>query len=164
MRNWILLVLLAILAGCQTVPRHPAGFTAAQAKVLEAEGFKQVDGNYELGISDRVLFAVDQSDLTAESAQVINRLAKIFASVGIHGATVQGHTDSTGSSEYNAGLSQRRATSVKVELVKAGMREGEVQTAGLGETRPIADNATEEGRAQNRRVVILISPADAAKP
>lgn len=164
MRNWLLLVLLALLAGCQTLPPPPAGFSRAQAKALEAEGFKQVEGNYELGISDRVLFAVDQADLNTDSQAVIDRLAKVLGGVGIHGATVQGHTDSTGSSEYNRSLSERRAVSVKAELARAGMNPAEVQTVGMGETRPIADNATDEGRAQNRRVVILISPADAAKP
>lgn len=156
--------LMLALAACQTLPRPPAGFSRAQAKALEAEGFKQVEGNYELGIADRVLFDVDQSELKPAALQTIDRLAKVFGGVGIHGALVQGHTDSSGTSEYNQALSERRAGSVKVELVKVGMHEPEVRTVGLGETRPVADNATEEGKAQNRRVVIVVSPIDAARP
>lgn len=161
MRKVVITLCLAMLAACQTVPAKSA-FSAAQVAALTDAGFKPVGENFELGISDRVLFAVDQSDLVPETASVITRLATTFGSVGIHGAAVEGHTDSTGASAYNQALSERRAVSVKAELVRSGMAEAEVRTTGLGETRPIGDNATDEGRAQNRRVVIVVTPTDAA--
>ena len=71
--------------------------------------------------------------------------------------SVAGHTDSTGTDEYNMGLSRRRATAVKDYLVKQGAADAQrITTLGYGETRPIASNATPEGRAQNRRAEILI--------
>lgn len=160
MRKALVLLATAALAACQTVPPKP-GFSAKQVAALTAEDFKQVGDNYELGMSDRVLFDVDKSDLVPEAAAKVDRLAGVLKSVDIHGAGVEGHTDSTGTSEYNQQLSERRAASVKAEFVKAGMAEAEVRAIGKGEAQPIASNETTEGRAQNRRVVIVVTPADA---
>ncbi|HNN56987.1 MAG TPA: OmpA family protein, partial [Novosphingobium sp.] len=90
-----------------------------------------------------------------------DHLAAVFVSVDIHGAGVQGHTDALGSDEYNQKLSERRALAVRGELVRAGLIPAEVRAQGFGETRPVASNETDEGRAQNRRVVIVVTPADA---
>ncbi|WP_374527568.1 OmpA family protein [Novosphingobium sp.] len=159
MRKLIAMVILAALAACATVPH--GGFSSRQAKALEATGFKRVGDNYELGMADRVLFDFDQSDLNTGTAGIIDNVANVLLKVGIHGAGVEGHTDAMGSSDYNQRLSERRAVSVKMELVRAGMKDSAIRAAGYGESRPIADNATEEGRAQNRRVVIVVTPADA---
>ncbi len=71
--------------------------------------------------------------------------------------SVEGHTDSIGSEQYNQGLSERRATAVKDYLVKAGAADpSRIQTVGYGKTRPIADNKTKQGRFENRRVEVLI--------
>ena len=94
-------------------------------------------------------------------AAALDKLTRSLTSVGINGATVEGHTDSTGSAEYNQQLSERRAATVKAAMVAGGLPEAAVRPMGLGETDPIADNATEEGRAENRRVVIVVTPADA---
>jgi outer membrane protein OmpA-like peptidoglycan-associated protein len=110
-----------------------------------------------------VLFAVNVSDLVPENAAVIDRLAKALAGVGIHGLTVEGHTDSSGSDEYNQALSERRAASVKGAMATSGLVPAEVRAVGFGESDPIETNDTEEGRAQNRRVVIVVTPMDAAK-
>lgn len=159
-RKLLALFAIAALTACQTVPAKP-GFSAKQVAVLTQEEFKPVGENYELGLSDRVLFEVDKSDLSPEAVERIGRLAAALKSVDIDGTGVEGHTDSTGSDEYNQQLSERRAASVKAEFVKAGMVEANVRAIGKGETQPIASNDTDEGRAQNRRVVIVVTPADA---
>jgi OOP family OmpA-OmpF porin len=69
---------------------------------------------------------------------------------------VEGHTDSRGDDGYNKQLSQRRAEAVVAYLVKQGIDKARLTGRGFGEDRPIADNATEDGRAQNRRVVFAI--------
>ena len=69
---------------------------------------------------------------------------------------VKGHTDSVGSDAYNDKLSLRRAESVAAYLVSQGVDADKVKTAGLGESQPLADNATDDGRAQNRRVEIFV--------
>lgn len=160
MRKFLALSAIAALAACQTVPSKP-GFSARQVKVLTEEEFKPVGENYELGLSDRVLFDVDKSELSPEATARIGKMAAALKSVNINGAGVEGHTDSTGSPEYNQQLSERRAATVKIEFVKAGMPEANVRAVGKGETQPVAGNDTDEGRAQNRRVVIVVTPADA---
>lgn len=160
MRNGLLIVLLALLAACQTTPSKPA-FSARQAALLTEQGFKPVGDNFELGIADRLLFEVDKADLMPEMVATLQKLTGNLTSVGIHGATVEGHTDSTGAAEYNQQLSERRAATVKAALVGGGLPAPEVRTLGLGESDPIADNETDAGRAENRRVVIVVSPADA---
>jgi len=160
MRKGMGLLAIAALAACQTVPPKQ-GFSSKQVAALTQAEFKQVGDNYELGLSDRVLFDVDKSDLVPEAAAKVDKLAAVLESVDIHGAGVEGHTDSTGSDDYNQQLSERRAASVKVEFVKAGMAEANVRAIGKGESQPIASNDTPEGRQQNRRVVIVVTPADA---
>ncbi|MGD9811147.1 MAG: OmpA family protein, partial [Sphingobium sp.] len=75
---------------------------------------------------------------------------------------IYGHTDSDGSDAYNQGLSQRRAQSVADYLSTHGVQSARMETRGFGETQPIADNATAEGKAQNRRVEIKIVPVTEA--
>jgi outer membrane protein OmpA-like peptidoglycan-associated protein len=72
--------------------------------------------------------------------------------------TVFGHTDDTGSSAYNQDLSERRAQAVAGVLLREGVAPFRVQATGLGETQPVASNATPEGRQQNRRVEVIIRP------
>lgn len=160
MRRFLALFAITALAACQTVPAKP-GFSAKQVAVLTQEEFKPAGDNYELGLSDRVLFEVDKSDLSPEAVARIGKLAAALKSVDIDGAGVEGHTDSTGSDTYNQQLSERRAASVKAEFVKAGMPEINVRAEGKGETQPIASNDTDAGRSENRRVVIVVTPADA---
>ncbi len=71
---------------------------------------------------------------------------------------VEGHTDSTGSSDYNQQLSQRRANSVANYLVSREVLPGRLIVRGYGESEPVADNGTPQGRRENRRVEIEISP------
>ncbi len=160
MRNFLPVFLLALLAACATVPAKP-GFTKQQVATLTEQGFEPVGENYELDFNDRVLFDVDKSDLTQQAQGVLSRLTATLLKVEIHGASVIGHTDSTGSSEYNLALSQRRAASVKMAMASAGMESARIRDQGMGESQPITDNDTEVGRAQNRRVVIIVTPADA---
>jgi outer membrane protein OmpA-like peptidoglycan-associated protein len=160
MRSTFALAALALLAACQTTPKKPT-FSKAQVALMVAEGFKPVGENYELGISDKVLFAVDQSELVPENSAVVERLAKVLSGVGIHGALVEGHTDSTGSDQYNQALSERRAVTVKGALGRGGLNEASLRAQGLGESDPIETNDSEEGRAQNRRVVVVVTPLDA---
>lgn len=160
MRNLVMILLLALLAACATVPSKPA-FNKAQVAAMTELGFEPAGENYELDFNDRVLFEVDKSDLNPEATAVLGRIATSLVKVNIRGASVVGHTDSTGSSEYNLALSQRRAASVKAGLAGAGMDAARIRDQGMGETQPIAGNDTDEGRAQNRRVVIIVSPEDA---
>ena len=75
--------------------------------------------------------------------------------------SIDGHTDNVGNAKYNQGLSERRAAAVKEYLLKNGVPGGErITTAGYGQTKPIADNATANGQFENRRVEIAVSALD----
>lgn len=161
LKRLALLTIIA-LAACQTVPRTAARFSPAQVAALTAAEFKPVGENYELGLNERLLFKIDSSSLSPSASETIDHLAIVLKEVGIQGAAVEGHTDSTGSSAHNRDLSKRRADAVKAELVSAGMSAAAVRALGRGELRPIANNEASEGRAQNRRVVIVVTPADAS--
>jgi outer membrane protein OmpA-like peptidoglycan-associated protein len=160
MRGILTVAAIMALSACQTVPQK-LGFNAKQVAALTEAEFKPVGDNYELGLSERVLFAVDQSDLSPEATGTIDTLAAVLTSVDINGAGVEGHTDSTGSTEYNQQLSDRRAAAVKAQFVRAGLPAANVRAVGRGEAQPIASNDTPEGRTQNRRVVIIVTPDDA---
>lgn len=95
-----------------------------------------------------------KSDLDAFAARV-----KSLSSV--ESVNVVGHTDSTGTDAYNQNLSDRRAAAVKDYLVGQGLDAGVISTSGMGESQPVADNATQAGRAENRRVEITLKGASA---
>jgi len=151
-----------VLAACQTVQHSAHRFTAQQTAALTALDFKPVGENYELGLNERLLFDIDSSNLTEAARQALGHISTTFGEVGIHGAALEGHTDSTGTAAHNRELSLRRAVAVKAALVRAGMADAGVRTVGKGKGQPIASNTTSEGRAQNRRVVIIVTPEDAS--
>ena len=83
-------------------------------------------------------------------------VARTLGKLGIDKVRVEGHTDNVGSHRYNDRLAWRRAASVARELVRAGLGERGIERLGYGATKPVADNGTPAGRAQNRRVVITV--------
>lgn len=161
MRKIVLVLLLSLVAACQTVT-PPPGLNARQVAVLQQNGFVRNGDAWELGMSDRLLFPTDESRLATDQSARLAQLATALSDVGIKGATIEGHTDSTGAAAYNRRLSQLRAEVVEQALTGSGSMQGQaIRAVGLGEADPIESNATAEGRQQNRRVVIIITAADA---
>lgn len=113
-------------------------------------------------ITRQVQFKTDSADLTDEGMAVLDEVAGNLARLKFVSGTVVGHTDSTGSEAHNQALSERRAQSVVAYLEGKGIAAGRLTASGAGESEPIADNTTAEGRAQNRRVVL--SRTDCDKP
>lgn len=111
-----------------------------------------------LNMPSNVTFASDQDALNAQFYSVLNSVAIILNKYPKTLLDVDGHTDSTGDAAYNQGLSERRAVSVARYLNSRQVDARRLQIIGFGESRPIADNASESGRAANRRVEIRISP------
>jgi outer membrane protein OmpA-like peptidoglycan-associated protein len=147
-------MLIVLLAGCQTAPK---GLTPAQVAVLQEEGFKQTDEGWEFGLSDKVLFETDEAVVKDASKENIERLGRRLQSVGLDRLRLDGHTDNTGSNEHNQQLSLRRAQAVADVLIGAGMPAANVQVRGLGSSKPVADNRSAAGRAENRRVAVVIA-------
>jgi OOP family OmpA-OmpF porin len=102
----------------------------------------------------RTHFAFDSAVLTAEDKATLDGVAARLKELQFVEGTATGHTDNIGTAEYNMGLSERRAQAVVDYLAAMGVGAGRIQPIGMGLTKPIADNATEAGRAQNRRVTI----------
>jgi outer membrane protein OmpA-like peptidoglycan-associated protein len=88
----------------------------------------------------------------------MNQVYAALKDQGFPPIRIEGHTDSVGSADENRKLSLARADSVKAHLVSQGYPSNKIETAGLGPDRPVADNGTPEGRANNRRVEIIVNP------
>jgi outer membrane protein OmpA-like peptidoglycan-associated protein len=108
-------------------------------------------------ILDDVLFDFDKSTIKPEAAQILDRLVAFMNENKDKKAALAGFTDNIGTEAYNLKLSDRRWTSVRDYVVKKGVEGGRVSGQGFGESKPIADNKTAEGRAKNRRVEIKVN-------
>ena len=113
--------------------------------------------------SNAVLFGFDQSDISSQAETTLNDLITILNKYPDTDLEIQGHTDNTGTADYNMGLSQRRAQSVANYLTNHNISSRRVKTIGFGETAPKYSNDTETGRSQNRRVNFLITANEKMK-
>lgn len=129
------------------------------AEVIHNPGEEGIVVNF----NSKVLFAFDKSDLTDASRSSIRELAYVLKDYPDTDVMIQGHTDSKGSASYNQGLSERRASSVAAYLRQLDVPASRITAVGYGETMPIADNDTEAGRAENRRVTFVITANEKMK-
>ena len=111
-----------------------------------------------LNIPSGINFAYNSAAVQPQFQQTLDRVSSVLGQYDETYVDVYGHTDSTGSDEYNQGLSERRAISVADYLSGHGVQAARIATRGFGETQPIASNGTPEGQAANRRVEIKIVP------
>ncbi len=110
-----------------------------------------------------VYFDTNKSNIKGTSVETLNKLAGILEEYPKTEILVEGHTDSAGSDEYNMGLSKLRAESVTNYLIGQGILGGRFTTKWFGETQPVADNTTAEGKSKNRRVEIGIVASEELK-
>ncbi|HKX80090.1 MAG TPA: OmpA family protein [Novosphingobium sp.] len=122
--------------------------------VTEADGGQSILVN----LPDGVTFDVDSASLRPEFRNTLDQIAQSLQQYPNSLVDVYGHTDSTGSDAYNQSLSERRASTVAGYLTSRGISSQRVRSQGFGETMPVANNDTEEGRRRNRRVEIKIVP------
>lgn len=102
-----------------------------------------------------VNFDTDKATIRPESAPTVAEVVTLLRQNPALRLAVQGHTDNAGTAAHNQRLSEARAQSVVAALTAAGIGAARLQAAGFGQTQPLADNATEAGRAQNRRVELV---------
>jgi len=115
-------------------------------------------------IKEKIQFAFDKSDILPGSDSLLNEVvAALQAHNEIKKVVINGHTDSEGNDAHNQDLSERRAKAVEGWLVTHGVVPERLQSKGFGESKPIADNNTPEGRERNRRVEFLIVEMEDAK-
>jgi outer membrane protein OmpA-like peptidoglycan-associated protein len=154
-----------ILAGVGGVAGGAVGYYMDQQEMklrqqLEGTGVSvtRMGENITLNMPSNVTFAVDSGDLSSNFYPVLDSVGLVLKEFDQTFVEVAGHTDSTGAEEYNQALSERRAKSVAAYLTSRPMRADRLITVGAGEQHPIANNATPDGRAANRRVEITIVP------
>ncbi len=114
--------------------------------------------NITLNMPGNITFATNSSDLNAGFFEVLNSVSLVVNEFEQTVIEVAGHTDSTGSDEYNLQLSHRRAGSVASYLVARDVLRDRIIEVGMGEARPIANNSTDSGRQANRRVELTLVP------
>lgn len=131
--------------GCP-LPQYPASVKAAEPTPPEV-----------ITLSNDVFFGFNQSDLTPTAQSQLDSIMGKLLDADVLTIKVVGHTDSVGSDAYNQGLSERRASSVAEYLLSQGVAPNKLTSEGKGESQPVADNATKEGRAKNRRVELHIN-------
>jgi len=121
---------------------------------------KQEPRGMVITLSGSVLFASNKDALLPAAQERLGQVADALKTQDDHKIVVEGHTDSQGSAASNQSLSERRAQSVVSFLVSRGVPTDQIRAQGVGPTRPIADNTSPEGRANNRRVEIIVQPVE----
>ena len=158
LKRYVAPLLLAslVLAGCQTPPQGK--FSPEQIAAMKSYGFNELNGDWSLGLSDKILFDKNDARLRPESETQIKTMAARLATTGLNHARMDGHTDNYGEERYNEALSLKRANVVADVWAKgAGIPRSNLTTWGLGKKYPVASNSTAQGRAENRRVAVVIS-------
>jgi outer membrane protein OmpA-like peptidoglycan-associated protein len=132
--------------------------TDAQAALVKLAAVREEARGLVITLSGSVLFASNDATLLPAAQARLDQVAKALMATKERRLTVEGHTDSQGTADYNLDLSQRRADAVRAYLVSRDYPADRIQARGIGKGRPVADNASPEGRANNRRVEIIVEP------
>jgi outer membrane protein OmpA-like peptidoglycan-associated protein len=177
MRRLLLVVALAAGAAAVLAPAAPAGaqdggdgengrertaelrfrvvdLGARSAATDDSEQTTEMPDRTTITYAADVLFDFDRADLNSDARRLIGALADELTELGPRTVTIGGYTDDVGEPTYNERLSERRAEAVRAHLAVRLDDEFRFEVAGYGESRPVAPNDTDEGRARNRRVVI----------
>lgn len=123
---------------------------------LEGAKVERVGEGIKITFDSGLMFPVDQSELSTLSKQNLAELSETLKKYKDTNILVEGHTDNTGSDDYNMALSRKRAYSVEDYLAGNGIAKTRMEISAYGEMQPIATNDTEAGRQQNRRVEVAI--------
>lgn len=156
-RRLVMAGFVLALLGCQSAPPPVVPDARAQkVAALQKLGFVPAADTWELQLGVKLLFETNVDEVSADGRAALAEVARTLSRVGVERVLVEGHTDNVGSAKFNEALSQRRAESVAKQLSQAGMKAAGIERRGLGFEKPIASNATPDGRAQNRRVVVIV--------
>lgn len=123
---------------------------------LDGVTIQRVEEGIAVSFDSGILFGFDSSELRPEARENLEKLSDILNRDEDTILMIVGHTDSTGDSDYNVRLSERRAQSAASYMINQGLSDSRVQIEGRGENEPIADNTTESGQQENRRVEVAI--------
>lgn len=130
---------------------------------LEGAEVKRVGEGIQITFDSGILFDFDKATLRPASQEQIAKMAETLNKYSDTNIVLEGHTDATGSEDYNLDLSRRRAQSVHDYLAGLGVSAGRMTMTGYGESQPVASNETDEGRQLNRRVEVAVFANEALK-
>jgi outer membrane protein OmpA-like peptidoglycan-associated protein len=151
-----------ILQGKQDLRDSEKRTADALASLATLASVKEEERGLVLTLSGSVLFRSAESTLLSTSQVKLDQVASALLAIPARNIIVEGHTDSQGAVAYNQGLSQRRADAVRDYLVQKGYPSDRIQAHGMGKGSPIASNSSAEGRANNRRVEIVLQREERA--
>jgi outer membrane protein OmpA-like peptidoglycan-associated protein len=157
------LVFALTLAGCQSVPPpapKPPPLAERQVQALQSLGFVKKDDGWLLNLPEPISFEFNQARLKPNLQNQLDAFATQLLGVEIRRLVIEGHSDNIGPRQFNLDLSKARAEAVAQEFIQHGFANADVARVGLGPDHPATSNETREGRAQNRRVEIVV-PASA---
>ncbi|MEJ5140016.1 MULTISPECIES: OmpA family protein [Acinetobacter] len=150
----ILAILCLALTGCMNL----GGLSYKQARVLKKEGFVLTDEGWSLGLPERLLFGFNESNINTERQTELVRLATQLNKYHLDKLKIVGHTDNIGNPEYNLKLSKERAQNVSNIFIGQKFNPQNIQVIGKGADQPLKSNDSEENKAENRRVAVIIIP------
>jgi OOP family OmpA-OmpF porin len=145
------------------------GVLDAADKCPDTVGGAKVEGDgcvrkAQIVVLPNIEFALDRAELAPPGREVLDTVVRFMNDQPEIELGIRGHTDATGGELYNLRLSQKRAAAAMAYLVEKGIAARRMRSAGYGESRPLADNATEEGRERNRRVELNIRAPEGGNP
>ena len=143
-----------ILSSCLSF----SGLSHKQIRILKSEGFVLTDEGWSLGLPESLLFAFNASEIKTTNEKQLIALANQLHKYHLDKVKIVGHTDNIGNAEYNLKLSSLRAQSVAAIFLKHGFNSNHIITIGKGSSQPIKANDTDEHRAMNRRVSVIVIP------
>jgi len=157
-----LLGALLLLAACSSPPPEapaagPPGGPGGAGGIGSTNIVPGSQQDLEASAGDRVFFAFDRSDISAEAREILTRQADWLRRYPNVSVTIEGHCDERGTREYNLALGERRAQAVKNVLVASGIPTSRISTISYGKERPIVVGSNEEAWAQNRVAITTVN-------
>jgi outer membrane protein OmpA-like peptidoglycan-associated protein len=165
LREYLRLKMLGLLGPCTVLflgcastggPGSEGSSADTDAAKRNAVKVTQTSRGAQITSDERILFETGKFDVKTDGTVFLDRVATILKGKTTANVSIEGHTDNVGTAAANQLLSERRAAEVQAALVSRGVPANRITSVGLGMTKPIADNATQEGRQSNRRTEILV--------
>jgi peptidoglycan-associated lipoprotein len=148
---------LLMLAACSSAPPEPAAGPGGPAGPSGPQFGPGSQQDLAATAGDRVYFAFDRADISAEAQQILQRQADWLRRYPNVTVTIEGHCDERGTREYNLALGERRANAAKNVLVAAGIPAARLSTISYGKERPVVPGSTEDAYAQNRVAITTVN-------
>jgi outer membrane protein OmpA-like peptidoglycan-associated protein len=155
-KNIFLIPFLYLLVACSTVSSNDDQDTKTSKQSMAAVKLSQTIQGVKITTDDSVLFDVGSTSISSAGNNFLDKVAEMLRDKTKANILIEGHTDSTGNIQINSVLSEKRSTSVKEGLIARKISASRINSKGYGQSKPVAENDTPEGRQMNRRSEIIV--------